>query len=209
MFAGHTIISLILTYRYFILFPLACFEGPILALVVGFLIHLGYFSVIPAFLLMCAGDFLPDIFYYYIGHFGNQKNFLEKYGARFKIIKNNFPTIQKLWFDHSYKMMFFSKLAYGLSTPLLISAGLAKMPFRKFVYQALLVTIFQYSIILTLGYYLGYSYTYATEYIKLTGLILAIALIVFIYVYIRIQKYAKREIENLEKKEELEEQIKI
>ena len=209
MFTGQTVISLILTYKYLILFPLACIEGPILALVVGFLTHLGKFDIIPAFLLMCAGDFFPDIFYYYIGHFGDQKNFLEKYGTRFKIIKNNFPTIEKLWFDHSYKMMFFSKLAYGLSTPLLISAGLAKMPFRRFVYQALLVTFFQYSIILTLGYYLGYSYAYAAEYIKLTGLILAVVLVVFIYVYIRIQKYAKKEIEKLEKMEELEEQIKI
>lgn len=208
MFQGHTVINLILTYRYIILFPLACVEGPVLALTIGFLVHLGYFNIWGALLLMCAGDFFPDIFYYYLGYIGNEKKYLEKYGSRFQLIKDNFPVIEKLWRDHGYKMMFFSKLAYGMSTPLLISSGLAKMPFRKFVSRALLVTIFQYSIILALGYYLGYSATFASD-IKIVGLIFAVVLLVFIYIYIKVQKYAKAEMEKLEKREELEEKSKI
>ena len=204
MFAGHPLISLILTYRYLVLFPLACIEGPVLALVIGFLVNLGYFNIFGAMLLMCAGDFFPDILYYYIGHFGSEKKFLEKYGHRFQFIKDNFPVIENLWRDHSYKMMFVSKLAYGMSTPLLISSGLAKIPFKKFISRALLVTIFQYSIILTIGYYLGYSSAFASD-IKLVGLIFAVVLIAFIYGYIKLQKYAKRELKKLE---ELEEQGK-
>ena len=206
MFQGHTIISLILTYRYFILFPLACFEGPILALVVGFLIHLGYFDIVPAFLLMCAGDFFPDSFYYYIGHFGSQKKFLEKYGSRFKLITDHFPVIEKLWHEHTFKTMFFSKIAYGLSTPLLISAGLAKVPFKKFISHAFFITFIEYGLIMSLGYYLGYSYVYAAKYINLVGYIIALAFIVLIAIYIMIQKYTRRQIEKLEKQEESEEQ---
>lgn len=205
MFYGHSIIGLILAYRYLILFPLACLEGPILALIVGFLVHLGYFEIIPAFLLMCAGDFITDNLYYYIGHLGHKKKFLEKYASRFSFVTNNFPIIERLWHEHGYKTMFLSKLAYGLSTPLLISAGLAKMPFKRFVSYAFSVTLLQYAVIMTFGYYLGFSYAYATRYIKLAGLIVAGVLIVFIFIYISIQKYAKREIEKLEEKEELEE----
>jgi len=208
MIFGHSIISLILTYRYLILFPLACIEGPVLALAVGFLVHLGYFNILPAFLVMCAGDFFPDIFYYYIGRFGQQKNFIAKYGSRFKFIKDNFPMIEKLWFDHSYKMMFFSKLAYGMSTPLLISSGLAKMPFPKFVSRALLVTLFQYGVIMAIGYYVGYSATFVSD-IKLVGLIVAVVLVVFIFIYIRVRKYARKELGKLEQEEELENQNKI
>jgi membrane protein DedA with SNARE-associated domain len=197
-----TLISLILAYRYWILFPLACLEGPILALVIGFLVHLGYFDILPAFLLMCAGDFFPDNIYYYLGRIGQQKNFLEKYGTRLKFVTDNFAMIEKLWKDHSLKMMFLSKLAYGLSTPLLISAGLAKMPFRKFVTQAFIVTLFQYGVILTLGYYLGYSYVYAAKYIKLVSVILALVLVIFIFTYVNIQKYAKRQLKKLEEAEE-------
>ena len=203
MFSGHPIISLILIYRYLILFPLACLEGPVLALLIGFLVHLGYFNIFGAMILMCAGDFFPDILYYYIGRFGSERKFLEKYGSRFSFIKDNFPVIEKLWRDHSYKMMFASKLAYGMSTPLLITSGLARMPFRKFAWRALLVTIFQYGVILALGYYLGYSSAYVSD-IKLVGVILAAVLAIFIFVYIKVQKYARRELGKLEKEEELE-----
>jgi membrane protein DedA with SNARE-associated domain len=209
MFQGNAIISLILTYRYFILLPLAFIEGPILALVLGFLVHLGYFDFIPAFLVMCAGDFFPDISYYYIGHFGNQKNFLQKYGTRFKFIKNNFPIIEKLWRDHGFKTMFLSKIAYGMSTALLVSSGLARMPFKKFAPYAFVVTLLQYGIIMTLGYYLGYSYVYAAQYVKLAGVIFALILIAFIFVYVKIQKYANQEINKLEKLEELEQREQI
>lgn len=202
MYFGQSILSLLLTYRYFVLFPLACFEGPVVALVAGFLVHLGYFDILPAFLIMCAGDFVSDVLYYYIGRFGSQKKYLEKYSQRYKFIGDNFPALEKLWHVHSIKTMFISKLAYGLSAPLLISAGLAKMAARKFISQAFLVTLSQYVIIMTIGYYLGYSYNYAIKYIKFTGILIAVALIIFIIVYVSVQKYARREIEKLEKQEE-------
>lgn len=202
MFTGPGLISLILTYRYVILFPLACLEGPLLALVVGFLIHGGYFAILPAFLLMCAGDFFPDIFYYYLGHFGKSKNILERYGSKSQFVTKNFPIIEKLWHEHGFKMMFLSKLAYGISTPLLISAGLTRMTLRRFMAYAFPITLFQYGIILTLGYYLGSSYSLVANDIKLVGLIITGSLIVFIVIYVAVQKYARRQLEVLEKKEE-------
>lgn len=201
MFSGEGLIGLILTYRYAILLPLACLEGPILALAVGFLVKLGYFSAIPAYLLMCAGDFFPDIFYYWVGHFGNKYKFLEKYALRLQFATKNFPIIEKLWHEHSFKMMFLSKLAYGLSTPLLFSAGLAKMNFKKFVFLAFPITLFQYAIILMLGYYLGSYYELATKYIKSAGLFFAVIVIIFIAIYISIQKFARRQVEIMEKEE--------
>ena len=133
------ILNLILTYRYFILFPLACIEGPILALVVGFLVKLGYFNIIPAFLLMFFGDLIPDIIYYFIGRFSNRRKFSEKQPSRFKFVNEQFSAIEKLWHHHSWKTMFLSKIAYGLSTPLLICAGFVKMPFKKSSISALVL----------------------------------------------------------------------
>ena len=71
-------LHLLMTYRYLILFPLAAVEGPIVALLVGFLISLGYFQFFPAFGIMILGDLIPDSFYYYLGRFGNKKNLIEK-----------------------------------------------------------------------------------------------------------------------------------
>ncbi len=185
---------LLTKYGYFILFPLAAIEGPIISLVVGFLIYLGYLKFLPAYVILLLGDLIPDIVYYYIGRFGNRRKIMEKYGSRLNLI-------EKLWREHGKKTMFLSKLAYGLSTPFLISAGLINMPLKRFVSYAFPITIFQYAAIMAIGYYLGSSYQLAAKYIDSAGIIIAIIFVIFIAVYVFFAKYARRQIEKMEKEE--------
>lgn len=187
-------VLLLTKYGYFILFPLAAIEGPIISLVVGFLIYLGYFNFLPAYAILLLGDLIPDTIYYYIGRFGNKRKIMEKYGSRLNLI-------EKLWQGHGRKTMFLSKLAYGLSIPFLISAGLVKMPFRKFISYAFPVTLFQYGVIMAIGYFLGHSYQLAERYIQYAYVIVAAILIVFIIGYIIIVKYARRQIKEMEQQE--------
>jgi len=197
----NAIIPLLTQYGYWILFPLAAIEGPLVCLVVGFLIYLGVFQFIPAYLILILGDLIPDVTYYYIGRFGNKKKLIEKYGSRLSIISNNFGLVEKLWRDHGKKTMFLSKLAYGLSTPFLISAGLVNMPLKRFVAYALPVTLLQYAIILSLGYFLGRCYEVATGYIQGAGFVIAGLLILFIVGYVFFLKYARKQIIKMEKDE--------
>ncbi len=199
MFQSQTILSLLFSYRYALLFPLACLEGPLVAILVGFFVHLGYLSFFPAYVLLILGDFFPDTFYYYIGRFGNKTKIIQKYSSRSTILSSNFERIEKLWHTHPMKTMFFSKLAYGLSIPLLISAGLAHMVYRKFISYALLVTIFQYGVFMILGYYFGQSYKLIASYAKTTGIIIALAGIVFIILFLLVKRYANKQIIQMEK----------
>ena len=189
---------LIEQYRYIVLFPLAMFEGPVVSLMIGFLIHQGFLSLVPSFAILMLGDLIPDSVYYAIGRYGNHKNVVQKYSSKSKIISSNFAIAEKLWLHNPKKTMFLSKLAYGLSTIFLISAGMVKMPFRKFVSYALPVTVFQYSIILALGYFLGKSYYSALPYISYGGYIIAGILVAFIIGYIATLRYARKKIEAME-----------
>jgi membrane protein DedA with SNARE-associated domain len=193
-----TTIQLLMEYKYFLLFPLAVIEGPLVALAAGFLVSIGYMTAIPAFIVMLFGDLIPDSIYYYIGRYGNRFNLMEKYGHKFKLISSNFPQVERLWKTHPRKMMFFGKLAYGLSIPFLISAGLVKMTFSRFLKYAIPVTIFQYGVIMAIGYYMGYSYTSAGGYVKDAYITIAVLLIIVIGANIFISKFAKHEIEELE-----------
>ena len=186
------ILTLLQTYGYIILIPLAAFEGQVVALVSGFLVYLGIFHIVPVFIIFILGDFVPDVAYYWIGRLGNKKNFLEKYGNKVKIVSDNFYIIERLWNVHSKKTMMASKLAYGLSTPLLISAGLVKLPFKKFALYSFLMSIGQYSIILSLGFFLGHSYYLAAGYIENAGLIVALLVIIIVSIYVFISKRAKK-----------------
>ncbi|MDP2945841.1 MAG: hypothetical protein Q8N61_00080 [bacterium] len=188
------LVLLLTKYGYFILFPLAAIEGPIVSLVVGFLIYLGYLKFLPAYAILLLGDLIPDTVYYYIGRFGSERKMIEKYGSRLNLI-------EKLWREHGKKTMFLSKLAYGLSIPFLLSAGLVKMPFKKFISYAFPVTLFQYGVIMAIGYFLGHSYQLAERYIQYAYVIVAVVLILFIVSYVFIVKYARKQIEKMEQQE--------
>ena len=190
---------------YIILFPLALFEGPVLALFAGFLVRFGYLEIFAAFTVMVAGDFFPDSFYYYIGRFANKKGWVEKLSKKFSskssFILDNRDVINRLWEKHGKKMMLFSKQAYGLSTVLLISAGLSKMSYRRFLAYAFPITLAQYLVFISLGYFLGYSYDIAEPYIVYMRWVLAGVAVAFIVAYIFIQKRVRMSFMNMEQME--------
>jgi membrane protein DedA with SNARE-associated domain len=205
----HTISDLALAHPhliYIILFPLALIEGPVLALVVGFLVKLGYLDIFAAYTVMVAGDFFPDSFYYYIGKLAHKKGWIERLSKKFTskagFILDNRDILEKLWKNHGKKMMLFSKQAYGLSTPLLVSAGLVNMSYRRFLAYAFPITLAQYIVFITIGYWLGYSYTVAGPYIQYAGWAVALFVIAFIAVYIFVQKRARKALMNMEKGED-------
>ncbi len=202
-------LAALIHYKYLALFPLAAFEGPVLSLLVGFLVHAGYLAFLPSYGILLLGDLIPDTTYYYIGRFGNQKDFIKKYGSKVKIITEHFPTVEKLWQHHPFKTMFLSKLAYGLSTPFLVSAGLVKIPLRKFVANAFPITIFQYAVFMSIGYSLGKSYAAAEKYIKYTGIGIALIVIILIVVYILLSRYARKRILAMEVREDEDEKIPL
>jgi len=164
------------------------------SLAAGFLVYSGHFQFIPAFSILLLGDFVPDVICYYIGRFGNRRKIMEKYGSQLNLM-------EKLWREHGKKTMFLSKLAYSLSIPFLISAGLVNMPLRRFISYAFPITIFQYAAMMAIGYYLGSSYGLAVKYVSFAEIIIAAILVVFIAGYVFFIKYARREIEKMEKEE--------
>jgi membrane protein DedA with SNARE-associated domain len=189
---------------YIILFPLALFEGPVLALFVGFLVRFGYLEIFAAYFIMVAGDFFPDSLYYYIGRLAHTKGWIEKLAKKFtsknSTIVENRAVIDNLWKNHGKKMMLFSKQAYGLSTVLLISAGTANMSYRRFLKYAFPITLAQYIVFIGLGYLLGYSYAIAGPYITYMRWLLAAVAIGFIVAYIFIQKRVRKNFMKMEGK---------
>ena len=95
-------------------------------------------------------------------------------------------------------MMFMSKLAYGLSTLLLVSAGMVNLPIGKFFRLALIVTLFQYALLMYAGYHFGNAlFAEADRYITYAGYAAAIFVTLFIALFIVVKRYAKKELETL------------
>ncbi len=194
------LVLLLIKYKYLVLFPAAATEGLVVSLAAGFLVYMGYLHIIPTYVILILGDFLPDSMYYWIGRLGDHKKIIEKYGEKMKFIKGGFHTIEHLWNTHPRKTMIFAKVTFGASIPFLLSAGLFKVPYRKFITYTLPVTFVQCSIVLALGYFLGKSYELALNYIHYGYLIISVIfLIIFIGYIFSIKLYAKKQFEKIEK----------
>lgn len=180
----------VLAFKYPALFLLAIPEGPLLSVFAGFLVRQGQLLFIPAYIALVLGNVIPDIFCYMLGRFGSKKNFLEKYGHRFSFIGRHFPLVEKLWTEHYEKTIVLSKLAYGLSTPFLISAGLVKIPFKKFISHTVIVDLCVIAIIMSLGYVFGEAYSVIAQYIDYAGMLIAALFIAFIFGYRYVTKRA-------------------
>lgn len=192
---------LLLKYRYWVFFPLSLVEGPIVAMTAGFFIHLGYLSILPSYVLLILGDFVPDSICYLVGRYNHRS--LEKHLARSTFLSKNLNRIENLWHKHTFKTMLFTKLAYGLSLPLLIISGKAKLPYKIFVRAALLVSFAQYAIFLTIGYYFGKSYELWGRYVKYTGIGITIIGVILVLGYIMVKKYALKKIYKIEKEDNM------
>ncbi|MDP3771762.1 MAG: hypothetical protein Q8Q94_00085 [bacterium] len=195
------LLALVIQYRYAILFPLAFFEGPIVSFVIGMLIARGYFNVPLAYTILILGDLIPDTAYYLLGRYGERKTLISRYAAKIGIKENHFGAIRKLWHNHPGKTMFFSKLAYGLSTPFLVFAGVVGMPVKKFISYALPVTLIQYALLMALGYYFGGSFNIIAQSFKDIQIII-VAIIALAFGYYLLQCYMRKKLLQEEKKEE-------
>ncbi len=189
--------ALIATYKYLILFPVAVLEGPIVAVLAGVLIKFGQISLLPAYIILVLGNVIPDIAYYGMGRFGQKNFYTQKYINKFSFIRNNFKLIEKLWNEHFRKTVFLSKLAYGLSTPFLISAGLVKVPFSKFISHTIIIDLFDIALFIFLGIVFGKTYNMVSNYIDYFAIIIALLFILFIVVFRHISKQAADEIVKL------------
>jgi len=169
---------------------------------VGFLIYSGVFNFLLAFIILIFGDLIPDTIYFYMGYFSDRSKFIQKHFLNSTLIVKNIGIVKHLWEKHPFKMMFFGKLAYGFATPFLISAGITKMSYKKFISYTIPITCFQYAAFMGIGYYLGKSYESAIKYINNFYIVMALMVIIFLIIYVSIIKYARKEITSLESVEE-------
>ena len=200
-----TVVELIIAYRYLILFPLAAIEGPVISIIVGFLSSLGYFNPFVAFVILVLGDIVPDGAYYFFGLWGRNRSFIERYGKKFGLTPERFGVIEHLWEKHPGKTMWTSKLAYGLSTAFLISAGLAKLPLKKFYAEAVPVTLGQYAILMVVGCFFGSSYAaISTTFSGIEAVIAAVVIAGILYY--ALTRFMRARLLREEKEEEAEEE---
>src|SRR3989339_621392 len=102
------LIALLTTYKYVIVFPLGIFEGPIIAVLCGFLATQGLLSWYFAYLVLVFADAVGDWAYYALGRFGYP--LIRKWGHYVGITPERIETAPPNFSNNTFKMVAASKL---------------------------------------------------------------------------------------------------
>ena len=158
------IIPLLETYKYLILFPLAVIEGPILTVIAGFLVSLGVMNLYIVYVIVVVGDVIGDALYYGLGRFGS--GFLHRHGPWVGVTTERLERTKAVYRDHHFKAVALSKLIYGIGLIGMVVAGSLKMPYKRFMLAALLVSLAQSAILISIGIFFGYAYVQIEHYLN-------------------------------------------
>ena len=159
------IILLLIKYRYFILFPLSIIEGPILTVIAGFLVTMGYFNPFVVYPIVVIGDMLGDSLFYVIGRWSSGP-FMRRFGPKIKMTPKRTEQVRNYFHKNHKKALIFSKLVHGVGSAGLLIAGGLKVPWRRFVITCGIVTIIQSVILLFLGILFGHAYDQIAAYLN-------------------------------------------
>jgi membrane-associated protein len=153
------LINLIAQYKYLILFPAAIVEGPVLAMICGFLSRIGTLSFFYSYIILMAADLVGDAMWYGVGyHWGD--GFLQRFGKYLGITPKMLEISNKFYQRYHNWILVISKLTMGLGVPfvVLISAGVAKINFKKYMMLNFLGQIIWTGGLMAIGYFLGNFY---------------------------------------------------
>lgn len=189
--------GLIEQYKYVILLPLATFEGPIVTIIAGFLASLGVISFLGVYLVSLIGDLLGDSIYYGIGRFARHR-VLVKLISRFGFTEARMEKMEGHFTRHAGRTLFLGKLAYGFETISLVSAGAAKVPYKRFIIYVLLPSLPKSLLFTVIGFYFGHAYLRINRYLDNTALaiviIAPILIVLFITYRLILKKLASRKV---------------
>ena len=119
---------------YGLVFLIAAAEGPIISILLGVLIKLGYFAFIPSYAAVIAGDIFSDTVWYYIGRYFASA-FIKHYGKYFGVTDDNISKVKHIFHKYNFPILFISKITngFGLSLAVLLTAGTVRIPFLRFI----------------------------------------------------------------------------
>ncbi len=140
------------SWNYLIIALLVAIEGPIVTLLGASAAASGYLKTGYVLLAAAAGNVSADLIWYYLGY-GGKIEWLQPYQKWLGIKPRQMDHLQKEMHKHASKILFFAKLSAGFMVPSLLSAGIAKVPLKKWLPTLLLGEMIWTGALMLIGYH--------------------------------------------------------
>lgn len=180
---------------YLIIVVLACAEGPILSMIFGVLIKLGYFHFWPIYAALMLGDLIGDTVWYYVGRrYGHR--FVRRFGKYVSVSEDNISQVTQAFHRYKHPILFLSKISNGLgfSIVTLITAGMIKIPFGRYLFTNLLGQFIWSGLLIGVGYFFSEAYMQVDTWLSRIAII--VVFIVLALLFVGFSKYLKARVEK-------------
>jgi len=184
--------TLLLQYKYAVMLPTAFFFGAPVGLVAGFLLRVDVLELIPTALTLAAGELTADVLWYWLGYrYGD--TFARRYGRYVSISQAGISYAKDLFSRHHDIIIFTSKLTagFGFGTAIMFTAGLSRVPFRRYMMLNIAGQFFWTSGLLFVGYFLGHVFVRVSNIFE--GLSLFALIIIVLASFTGFSKYLRSE----------------
>lgn len=168
--------DLISNISYVFVFVGAVIEGETVLLLSSFAASLGYLNIWAVLGLVFLGEVIADACWYWVGRLAKE-NVLHRIERWFKVSPALLARLEHYFEHHSAKILIGFKFVVGLRLATLIAAGIARMPFRKF----LALNIFSIALWTLLfggiGYFFGENYKRISATFEQVGIVFVLLII--------------------------------
>ncbi len=175
------VVSLISIWGYIVILPVSIIEGPIIAVISGFLVSMGQLNFYIVLGILLLGDALGDIMYYSIGRWIHGP-IARIFSAR--VDSRRQTQLQKMFNKHSIKILLINKM-HTLGSVTLYYAGVLRMPLARFMIINVLGSVPKVLIFLAVGYFFGASYLQLQKYIGYLAIVSLAIPATFLVIYWR------------------------
>lgn len=177
----HSIAEWLSAFTYPAIFLSFILGGPIVTSSISFAASLGNFNIGIVFLIALLAEPTGDSFYYAVGRWGG-RHVVTWFAKQFKLGHRleQFETLVK---NHTTKTIVVSKMTPLAPAPILMAAGIVKIPYRTFISTCLLVTVPQASVFVGIGYFFGSAYTHVANSLELGALVIVAGFITTYFTY--------------------------
>ncbi|KND47832.1 MAG: DedA family protein [Parcubacteria bacterium C7867-006] len=192
MFISPTeVLAILEHYKYFLIFPIAIIEGPIIIIITGFLVYLGYLNGFVAYSVLVVADIIGDSMYYGIGKLWKKSALVKKWAKIIGYDENSEAFLEDHFRKHKGKTFLLAKISHGIGGAVQVSSGIAGVNYFEFLTYSVLGTIPKAALLFFVGYYAGSSYVRIDSYFDFIAKI-TLTLSFLLVIYFILSKYAKR-----------------
>jgi membrane protein DedA with SNARE-associated domain len=147
-------------FLYFAIIAFASIVGPILAIIFGWLVHTGSVDFWPIYFALMIGDLVGDTVWYSVGAFAGHP-FIRRFGKYLSITEEKVSKITLVFHKHKDSILIISKITngFGFAIVTLVTAGIVKIPFKRYIAFNVMGQLVWTGILMTVGYFFGSLYS--------------------------------------------------